>query len=465
LPRPFDLPGIPNATGGDGSDIGAVEMQSAPMFVVNTVADHDDGSCSADDCTLREAINLANATVGEDTITFQSGLTGTIMLGSSLGTLTINDSVNIVGPGANLLGVSGGSILRVFRVANGTSAISGLTIQNGNPPNNAGNTIGGGILNQATLTLNDCAFNLNTVQAANGVSPGSNGLDAQGGAIHNSGTLTINRCTFSSNRAIGGDGAANTGIGHFGGNGGLAQGGAVFNDTGATLNLNNCSFSGNTATGGNGGSNPQFAGGNGADGSGGGLCNTGTMNVTAVTLSSNASLGGSGGSGTGGPNNGTPGVGHGGGMAGLGGTSFVRNTIAAGNSRNRGGGPDVDGAFSSGGYNLIGIGDVSTGFTSTADQVGTGASPIDAMLGPLQNNGGATNTMALMPGSPAIDKGNSFGLTTDQRGLGLYDDPAIPNAAGGDGRDIGSFELNGGTIIDHPDHPGEYFDPALCRYG
>ncbi len=50
--------------------------------------------------------------------------------------------------------------------------------------------------------------------------------------------------------------------------------------------------------------------------------------------------------------------------------------------------------------------------------------------------------MALMPGSPAIDAGNSFGLSTDQRGDPRpVDFSGIPNAAGGDGADIGAFEV------------------------
>ncbi|HXW81871.1 MAG TPA: choice-of-anchor Q domain-containing protein, partial [Acidimicrobiales bacterium] len=66
----------------------------------------------------------------------------------------------------------------------------------------------------------------------------------------------------------------------------------------------------------------------------------------------------------------------------------------------------------------------------------------DPMLGPLQDNGGPTDTMALLPGSPAIDAGDSFGLTTDQRGDPRpVDFPGLPNAPGGDGADIGAFEV------------------------
>jgi hypothetical protein len=51
--------------------------------------------------------------------------------------------------------------------------------------------------------------------------------------------------------------------------------------------------------------------------------------------------------------------------------------------------------------------------------------------------------MALRSGSPALDKGNSFGQTTDQRGSArALDDAAISNASGGDGADIGAFEVD-----------------------
>jgi hypothetical protein len=95
------------------------------------------------------------------------------------------------------------------------------------------------------------------------------------------------------------------------------------------------------------------------------------------------------------------------------------------------------------GYNLSS--DAAGGFLgNTGDRINT-----NPMLGPLQDNGGAVFTQALLPGSPAIDQGFNFsGLPNDGRGLGFvrtYDYPAITNAAGGDGTDIGAFELQPGT--------------------
>ena len=77
------------------------------------------------------------------------------------------------------------------------------------------------------------------------------------------------------------------------------------------------------------------------------------------------------------------------------------------------------------------------------DQVGTDDSPIDPMLGTLQDNGGLTQTQALLPGSPAIDKGGpANGVPTDQRSRRRpVDDPTIVPASGGDNSDIGAFEV------------------------
>ena len=115
----------------------------------------------------------------------------------------------------------------------------------------------------------------------------------------------------------------------------------------------------------------------------------------------------------------------------------VGSSIVAGNT----GASDLNGAFATAGWNLIGKNDGSTGFSNgvNGDQVGTAAAPLPATLGPLQANGGPGETHALLVGSLAIDKGRVFRLY-DQRGAARYDDPLVPNAD--DGSDVGSFERN-----------------------
>src|SRR5262249_51643875 len=90
------------------------------------------------------------------------------------------------------------------------------------------------------------------------------------------------------------------------------------------------------------------------------------------------------------------------------------------------------------GHNLIGNGSRGSGYAAT-DLVGTAASPIEPKLGPLQDNGGPTWTMALLPGSPAIDAGdNSDAPDYDQRSPGFF------RIVGGT-IDIGAFEVQTGA--------------------
>jgi hypothetical protein len=109
---------------------------------------------------------------------------------------------------------------------------------------------------------------------------------------------------------------------------------------------------------------------------------------------------------------------------------------------------DINGAVDAGSsFNLIGDGTSMTGIGNgfNVNQVGSSGSPIDAMLGPLRNNGGYTQTYSLVCGSPAIDKGKNFDFAgTDQREgnfVRTFDDPVVANAGGGDGTDIGAFEV------------------------
>jgi CSLREA domain-containing protein len=219
-----------------------------------------------------------------------------------------------------------------------------------------------------------------------------------GGGIENfQGTLTLNNSTISNNVST----SNGIGIGNYFG----------------VLVINNSTISGNTGTT---GTNPN----NGA-----GIYNSGTATIKNSTIAFNDTFASS-----------PPQFGNGGGIyndPGFGGTVTIANTIIA---NNRGNGTDnLYGAFISQGYNLIGYS--GTNATITGDLTGNIMQDFTP-LAPLADNGGGVKTHALPPDSPAIDKGKSFGATTDQRGFTRpYDEPTISNAAGGDGSDIGAIEM------------------------
>ena len=109
---------------------------------------------------------------------------------------------------------------------------------------------------------------------------------------------------------------------------------------------------------------------------------------------------------------------------------------------------DSSGGFISGGYNLIGNPGAVTTFNFLGDQKGTAAAPLNPLLDALGDYGGMTETHRLQTNSPAIDKAYSFGSTTDQRNFRRpFDKANYPNATGGDGSDIGAYELQFTLVV------------------
>ena len=162
------------------------------------------------DCTLREALNVANADADANTVSFATGLTG--MTVTNLLTpdgFVVSSPITINGPGARLLAISGGDINRCLQVNGGPAVINGLSFAHGS--NSIDLLPGGGILsgNGADLTLNDCSFSGNDVASSSGIVDFGYG---GGVAQYLAGQLNINRCTFADNTAgTGGGGLANLG--------------------------------------------------------------------------------------------------------------------------------------------------------------------------------------------------------------------------------------------------------------
>jgi hypothetical protein len=307
----------------------------------------------------------------------------------------------------------------------------------------------------SNVSLTDCTLSGNTAVLYN--PSGGSPQGPEGGALwseNNSGksTLSLTGCTISGNSA-GGDGT-------FGYGGGLADG--VFSGGKTSLAITDCTISGNSTTGVGGGLVNFYAtitmtgctiSGNSAGARGGGLAFSGTNTLTNCTVSGNtAGTGGgvqaygagplalvsctiSGNSAT--STTSAPGGGlYGETYQGNTPTANLTDTIVAGNTGPNSVAADIGGAAPfqvTGSYNLIGTG--GSGGLSAANHNLVGVA--NPGLAPLGDYGGPKETMALLPGSPAIHKGTAVpGLTTDQRGFAL-DHPA----------DIGAFQSQPGPLV------------------
>jgi hypothetical protein len=322
--------------------------------------------------------------------------------------LTISISLTVIGSGAATTIVDGGGDASVVTISSARAHVTlfGLTIRNGRAP-----IYGGGIFNLGTLTL------VYTNVTGNTVGRQCSSCSALGGGIYNGGgTVTISSSTISGNRAS--LYSTNT----------FPYGGGIANNSG-TMTINKSTISGNTAwhPQSNTSSRDYGAGIANLQGTltinnstisenkatyvsyGGGISNGGTVTISNSTISGNIAT-------------------HGGGISG---SAKIQNTIIANNPN----GGNCSGTLISEGYNLSS--DSTCNFNGPGD-----LNNHDPMLGPLQNNGGPTQTMALLPGSLAIDGGNPAGctdgqghlLTTDQRGM------PRPDKEDSVGCDMGAYE-------------------------
>jgi hypothetical protein len=337
--------------------------------------------------TLRGSIEEAEAHFGADSIPIE--ITGTIKLASALP--SIDDDVTITGPGAESLTVvreASAAPFGVLEFLGSTTTVSGIAVRGGVA------TTGAGILNgPGELTL------VGVVVAGNEASAeGGTQAVARGGGVASTGPLTVRESTIAGNEAIAEGGASQT----------LAAGGGI--DALSSLELENSTVSGNAVR-----AFPTV--GNPALSEGGGVL-AGQLDVVNATITRNGST--SGGVALG-ANLESPSPG------------LVRNTIVADPQGEVG---SCSGPLTSGGFNLDEDGSCEFGQGSDLNGLPAGLDPL------LRDNGGPTPTQALLSGSIAIDRGNSFGASADQRGLPRPSDfLTISNKEGGDGSDIGAFEL------------------------
>jgi predicted outer membrane repeat protein len=240
---------------------------------------------------------------------------------------------------------------------------------------------------------------------------GDASLSGLGGAIYNDGILTINNSNFSGNSADDGgaiwsedDSTLTINNSTFSGNSSSGNGGAIYSDFDSILTINNSTFSDNSAN------------------YGGALQTTGSIvEINNSTFSDNSATA------------------SGGAIYLFGSASVtINNSIISGNTAIVSG-DDCEnggGTITANSNNIFGTGGNDGGCTAgTSDIVPTGA--IGTILSGLANNGGPTQTHALVAGSPAIDASGSGALATDQRGV-----PAQST------RDSGAFEF--GASLTYP---------------
>ena len=409
------------------------------VWTVNTVNDDGPGS-------LRQAI--ADSAPG-DTINFALTLPATIALSN---TLVIAEDLTVQGPGPDLLSVMRCAApstpnFRVFEIDSGVVTLAGITIQNGVAfsGTNIHDNLGGGILNRGNLTVSNCVITGNSAPTTDwGTNiPDPNFQFSVGfgaGIFGDTGSqLVLINSTVSGNQASGAGGAVcihyadslvATGC-TLSGNSAGVQGGGL-NLQGLTTTLQTCTLSGNSTPPNAAGSAYLlivFPG------------ERSTLTLTACTIAQNF-----------GSTNGACTVAM---LDVFGCTNKLLSTLVADNE-----GPNflLDGnpVLISLGHNLDSDGTSSLVNGVNGDLVGTVASPIDAKLGPLQNNGGPTLTMALLPGSPAIDAGdcldaNGNPLLVDQRGV-----PRPQGAA----CDIGAYEFQPLSLTCPPGVVVEFMDES-----
>jgi predicted outer membrane repeat protein len=446
----------------------------AATFTVTNLNDAGAGS-------LRDAVEDANAAPGPDVVAFQSGLSGTITLVSQI---EIDEGLEIQGPGANAITVSGNDAVRIFYADTDVAGdpgeavtISGLTLTDGTTVGSAEEDGGAVLANYTDLTLSGVVVRDSFAETFGGGVMGEsssvnvlsstmtgNTSDGDGGAIYRDnneyGPETIRDSVFTGNQATGDGGAI-----------------ALYDTYEAPVRIENVVVSGNTSGRSGGGiklydwdpdgpitiANSTISGNESEEGGGLAMYTSISSGTPPPVVVENTTVSG---------NTATE---QGGGIefrALDGSTPVVRNSTVTGNSAPDGGGlfvddypagngpvtvsstivannsatnsgPDLGEATDADGF-VIGFSLIENpaGASVVEDPAGSNITGQDPQLGPLADNGGPTQTHLPALTSPALDAGIANGLATDQRGLQrTFDAASLTNATGSDGTDIGAVEL------------------------
>jgi hypothetical protein len=276
----------------------------------------------------------------------------------------------------------------------------------GNDYGFGGTALGGALYNIGQAEARGCLFSSCEVKCL-GRSTITR-VPGLGGAVYSAGSFVVSGCSFLSNSASG----ANASYIHAGSyTGSPAKGGAIWSS--GQLFATNTTLAGNQVVGGKAGLLSGGAYGGGASFEGGHAV---LVNLTVAQNGADVEVW---------PDYALP---FGGGLACTNTTVVLQNSIFSDSL----GGEQLWGVFTDRGYNLCSDG--TGNFTATGSRNG-----INVLLGPLQDNGGPTPTMALMNGSPARDAIPTGFPADDQRGI-----PRPQGLAG----DIGAVEVETRAQLD-----------------
>jgi hypothetical protein len=453
------------ATGGGIRDQNNVSLTLNTMVITNNVAEADGGGV-----VMENGMNI-----GTWTLTVNASLISNNHSGDAGGGIDTDGTGTVfINPGTVITGnsdVNQGAGVYIDTIAMGmadpgASMTMTGTVVSDNQATNVGVTgSGGGTMTIDSSTVEDNFSggsgggfsdenNMGTLVVRNSVFL-DNSAVMDGGGIQEGGPGTM-----ITNTVIEGNTASNTGGGLFLNGIGVSiqnttianntaengGGGLEIQTTGGGTTITNATITGNSATG--NAAPPSNGPPPTSTASGGGIEAPATSFTDSLTLLNDTI-------------NGNFASGGGGGIfwGGTTGSVSVHNTIIAKNTAITTG-PDANnpsGSFNDIGGNLIGIGGASggnSGFNPAIGQVGSAGTPLDPLLGPLQNNGGPTAgtgddsmtlpTEALPFGSPALDKGFTSmanpAPTTDERGF------VRPDAGTGEKPDVGAFEFQDVTL-------------------
>jgi hypothetical protein len=386
-PASFSLANVPAwyvAT--TGSDANSCSSMGSPCKTINAAI-----AKAATGSTIRVALGTYTGT-GAEVVLIDKGVTLSGGWNAGFNTQTGRSIIDGRDVRRGVTSTGTNVVIDRFTIQNGFQAYQGGGLRNQGGPMMLSNSLisgnatdgrGGGIFNDGRLTINNTTISGNRAGKA-GTSGGGGG-----GGIHNYfGWLTLNNTTVSGNTILG-----------------LYEGSGIY--VYGTAILNNSTISGNTGGGGEG----MYIS----------YTPTGNVIINNSTIAFNGSYG----------------------FRTEWGGIVLQNTILALNGSGRDCyTPDYGWEVMSRGYNLIGNGSACKLNATPVDLVGSDTTPIDPLLGPLQDNGGWTPTHALLLGSPAIDTGNPAIPESDWYACLVIDQRGVPRPQG-DGCDIGAYEVKG----------------------